>query len=138
MSCQETQNDPLILPLEVLETPARTVVTINDERTEAIIHDSRQKVVIGCKRGPQGPKGDVGERSKAGWITYTSFVGNPKRAPVTFDEPFPNTDYSIVVSGKDVRQWSIEEQTERGFWINSNANKAISESVFWNATSKWG
>lgn len=77
-------------------------------------------------------------RSKAGFITYTSFVGNPKKAIVTFSPAFPNTNYAITVSGIDRRTWSIENQTVNGFTINTNANQPITDSVFWNATLNWG
>ena len=138
MACNNQNQNPLILPYEVLETPARTKVEINDDRTEAVIIEPRQKVVIGGMRGPQGPKGDEGERCKGGWLTYTSFVGTPKKAPVTFEIEYPDTNYSIVVTGQDVRQWSVESQTPRGFVINSNADRPILNSVFWSTTSKWG
>lgn len=139
MDCEtSTDQTPLILPLEVVELPARAIVSVDDDRKDAIISDARTKVIVSGGRGPQGPQGIVGERSKAGWITYTSFVGNPKKAPVRFDIPFVDTNYGIVVGGQDTRQWSIEEQTPEGFVINSNANQAITSSVFWNATSKWG
>lgn len=81
----------------------------------------------------------VEARSKSGFITYTSFTGNPKRAVVLFDVPFPiSAVYGIVISGKDVRQWSSEDETVNGFTICSNANQPITQSVYWVATRKWG
>ncbi len=139
MGCEPTTDqNPLFMPLEVIEVEARSVVHVNDDSTEAVITNARTQVIVSGKRGPQGPKGDVGDRSKAGWITYSSFLGSPRTAPVVFDIPFLTTDYSIVISGIDVRQWSVEEQTPAGFVINSNADAPIKHSVFWNATSKWG
>lgn len=160
-------SEELPLPeLEILEVPARTSVTILDEKSAVIVEESKQKVVLSCKRGPQGRKGDpwvpasedipfdnsennyisnnvhdaiVESRSKSGWITYSSFLGDPKKAPVVFDIPFLDTNYGIVVSsGKDSRSFSIENQTKNGFVINTNANQAITDRVFWNATANWG
>ena len=160
-------SEELPLPqLEILEVPSKTSVTILDEKSAVIVEESKQKIVLSCKRGPQGRKGDlwipndkdipfdnndnnytaenvhdaiIESRSKAGWITYTSFVGDPKKAPVVFDIPFLDANYGIVVSsGKDSRSFSIESQTKNGFVINTNANQAITDRVFWNATSRWG
>lgn len=77
-------------------------------------------------------------RSKADYITYTSWTGDPKKAVVVFNQPYPvGSVYSVVVSGKDNRTWTIENDTEVGFTINANANMPISSSVFWSATLRW-
>jgi hypothetical protein len=78
-------------------------------------------------------------RSKCGFITYTSFTGNPKTAVVTFNPPFPpGTTYGVVISGVDKRTWSSENHSVNGFTINTNANQPITDSVFWVATRTWG
>jgi hypothetical protein len=79
-----------------------------------------------------------GARTKAGYITYTSFTGNPKTATVTFNPPFPDTNYSVVLSGNDKRTWSVDNQTASGFIINTGANQPITDRVFWQATRNWG
>jgi hypothetical protein len=73
--------------------------------------------------------------SKAGIIESGIFSGTPKMASVVFDTPFPDTNYSVVISGKDTRNWIIEGLLlTTGFTINSNANANLTGQVFWNAT----
>ena len=65
-----------------------------------------------------------------------SFSGNPKKATVSFSSNFPNTNYSVTVTGtSDARSWTVESITTSGFVINSNSNTAIAGNVFWQAIS---
>jgi len=71
---------------------------------------------------------------KSGSIDYTLFTGNPKKAVVTFNRPFPSTQYSISIqSNTDVRVWTFENRTVNGFIINSNANTPLTGPVVWAA-----
>ena len=64
-----------------------------------------------------------------------SFAGNPKKATVTFSTAFPNTNYSVTVTGEDSRTWTIESKLAGSFVINSNSNTALANTVYWQAIS---
>ena len=64
-----------------------------------------------------------------------SFAGNPKKATVTFSTAFPNTNYSIVVTGEEARSWTIESKLAGSFVINTNSNTVLSNNVYWQAIS---
>lgn len=68
--------------------------------------------------------------TKAGIVLNSSFSGNPKKATVTFSSSLV-TPYAVNISGVDSRAWSLESVTSAGFVINSNANQALTGSVFW-------
>jgi len=72
---------------------------------------------------------------KAGGIAGASFTGAPRKATVTFGTAFPNTNYSIHITGANSRSWSWESKTVNGFVINANANAALSGEVTWTCTS---
>jgi hypothetical protein len=71
---------------------------------------------------------------RAGLVDAVVFAGNPKVAAVTFTAPFPDENYSVVVTGSDGRMWSVTAKTAAGFTINSNANQAPTGPVSWLAT----
>lgn len=73
------------------------------------------------------------EQPKSGSVANTSFSGNPKMYSVTFGTGFADNNYSVLVSGTDVRSWSTQSKTANGFTINSNANQALTGSVHWLA-----
>lgn len=64
-----------------------------------------------------------------------SFTGNPKKYTVTFSTAFPNTSYSVTVTGEDSRTWTIESKLAGSFVINSNSNTALANNVYWQAIS---
>jgi hypothetical protein len=76
---------------------------------------------------------------KAGAVAGTSFnlVGSEYQALVTFGTPYPNTNYAISVVGENnnARSWTIESKGANQFTINSNSDIALSDNVFWIATS---
>ena len=76
-----------------------------------------------------------GIKTKANVITAGTFTGNPKKATVTFSTAFPNTNYSIVVTGEDSRTWTIESKLAGSFVVNSNSNVAPAGNTYWQATS---
>ena len=68
-------------------------------------------------------------------IINTSFTGTPRKATVTFTTSFPNTSYSVVVTGEDLRSWTIESKLTSGFTINTNSNDALIGATYWQATN---
>jgi hypothetical protein len=84
--------------------------------------------------GSSGTSGSSGNSNYAGKVTNSSFTGSPLTYTVTLSTSFPNTDYSVVVTGGDARVWTIENQTTSGFIINSNSNTNLSYSTYWMAT----
>lgn len=72
---------------------------------------------------------------KTGTVTGGSFAGNPKTFAVTFSTPFPNTNYTIAISGGNNRSWSFSSKATTGFTINANANAALSNNVDWTCIS---
>ena len=76
-----------------------------------------------------------GLSTKAGSILAGSFTGLPETAAVTFTTAFPDTNYSVVVTGEDIRSWTVESKATTGFTINSNSNQGITGTTYWIATS---
>ena len=73
--------------------------------------------------------------TKANSIIYSSFAGTPLSASITFDNPYPNTNYSVAITGEDARIWTIQNKTAAGFIINSNSNESLVGYTDWIATS---
>lgn len=76
-----------------------------------------------------------GLRTKSGNVTNTSFAGSPRKATVTFATAFPNTSYSITITGEDSRAWSVESKLAGSFVINANSNTALAGTTYWIATA---
>lgn len=74
---------------------------------------------------------------KAGVEAPGSFAGNPLTATVTFGTAFPDANYSVSVSGADVRDFTVESQAAGSFDINANAAQALSSSVYWTAIAHY-
>ncbi len=72
---------------------------------------------------------------KSGSVAAGSFTGAPRTATVTFGTAFPNTNYSIHVTGANSRSWSFQSKAAGSFVINSNANGALSGEVTWTCIS---
>lgn len=68
---------------------------------------------------------------KSGKINKILFSGQPYTYDIQFTNILPNTDYSITVTGKDLRIWSIENESVSGFTINTNSNVPLSNDTFW-------
>jgi hypothetical protein len=75
----------------------------------------------------------MGLKTKVGFISGGTFVGNPKTAAVTFTSNFSNTNYAIILTGGANRVYTYSNQTISGFTINANANPAFTENVYWQA-----
>jgi hypothetical protein len=127
--------DEILEHVETIETPARTKVIVVDEGAHAIIEDSRQKIILSCKRGPQGAKGKATGVPiiKNGVVHAPDFSGSPQRAPVIFETPFPPVLYTVRLTGADSRIFTAESLTLLGFTINANAALPLTGDVFWEA-----
>ena len=78
--------------------------------------------------------GDLLE-DKSGEVLHPAFSGDPQKADVTFDEPFPDNNYTpIISSGSDGRTWLAENRTAGGFTVNSQARTLLTGPVSWVAT----
>lgn len=73
----------------------------------------------------------IGLSTKAGSVAGTSFAGNPKKYTVTFTTAYPNTNYSIQITGGVNRTFTYESKATTGFVINANSNTSFTENVDW-------
>ena len=72
--------------------------------------------------------------AKSGIVSNTTWTGSPLNYQVAFTSAFPNTNYSVTVTGGDARVWTIESVTVNGFIINSNSNTGLLYPTYWIAT----
>jgi len=72
--------------------------------------------------------------AKSGVASNTTFTGTPLNYQVLFTSEFPNTNYSVTITGGDARVWTVESVTVNGFIINSNSNTGLLYSTYWIAT----
>jgi hypothetical protein len=68
---------------------------------------------------------------KAGLVLSTSFTGSPKIYAVVFATAFADANYATNITGTDGRSWVVTAQSATGFTIGSQANQALTGSVFW-------
>ena len=68
-------------------------------------------------------------------IANTSFTGTPRKTTVTFTTAFPNTNYTVTVTGEDSRTWTIESKLSGSFIISSNSSVALTGNTYWQAIS---
>jgi hypothetical protein len=71
---------------------------------------------------------------KSGVALPGFFAGTPKKATITFAVPYPDTNYSVHLTGTDGRIWSYENKTANGFVINSNSNVTPTSEVSWRTS----
>jgi hypothetical protein len=76
-----------------------------------------------------------GSITKNNVVANTSFSGIPLTASITFTTAFPNTNYSVVVTGEDARSWTIQSKTTSSFTINSNSTTALTGNTYWQAAT---
>ena len=74
-------------------------------------------------------------KTKAGSIVSASFGGTPLSASVTFGTAFNNTNYSVAVTGEDVRIFTVQSKTAGGFVVNTNSNTALTGTTYWTCTA---
>ena len=72
--------------------------------------------------------------TKSGIISNSTFTGTPLNYQVVFTSAFPNTNYSVTVTGGDARVWTVESITVNGCIINSNSNTGLLYPTYWIAT----
>ena len=72
--------------------------------------------------------------AKSGIVSNTTWTGSPLNYQVSFTSAFPNTNYSVTVTGGDARVWTVESVTVNGFIINSNSNTGLLYPTYWIAT----
>jgi hypothetical protein len=72
--------------------------------------------------------------AKSGVVSNSTWTGTPLNYQVIFTSAFPNTNYSVTVTGGDARVWTVESVTVNGFIINSNSNTGLLYSTYWIAT----
>ena len=72
--------------------------------------------------------------AKSGIVSNSTLTGTPLNYQVTFTSAFPNTNYSVTVTGGDARVWTVESVTVNGFIINSNSNTGLLYPTYWIAT----
>lgn len=72
--------------------------------------------------------------AKSGIVSNSTWTGTPLNYQVTFTSAFPNTNYSVTVTGGDARVWTVESVTINGFIINSNSNTGLLYPTYWIAT----
>ena len=76
---------------------------------------------------------NVGLKTKSGIENASGFTGNPKIKVITFTTPFSNNNYSVVITGEDNRNWTVQSKSSTGFTINSNSNPLFTGNAFWQA-----
>jgi hypothetical protein len=85
-------------------------------------------------QGQQGATGvGLGLKIKSGVVAAGTFAGNPKTAAVTFTTAFPDTQYSITITGSDARNFVYSGKATTGFTIDTQANQALTGEVSWQA-----
>lgn len=72
--------------------------------------------------------------AKSGIVSNSTLTGTPLNYQVTFTSAFPNTNYSVTVTGGDARVWTVESITVNGFIVNSNSNTGLLYPTYWIAT----
>ena len=72
---------------------------------------------------------------KAGILSASAFSGSPFSASVTFTTAFPNTIYSIAVTGEASRTYTVQQKSGSRFYINTNSSTPMTGSVYWQAMS---
>jgi len=73
--------------------------------------------------------------TKANEVVGGTFGGTPLTASVTFTSAFPNTNYTVTVTGEDARIFTIQNKLAGGFEINTNSSVILSGNVYWQAIS---
>lgn len=99
-------------------------------------NDSIEVVSDGTNWNVVGGVGSVisSTTTKSGVVSNTTFTGSPLNYQVSFTSSFPNTNYSVNVTGGDARIWTVESVSVNGFIINSNSNTGLLYPTYWVAT----
>jgi len=76
----------------------------------------------------------VSSAVKSDFVAPEGWGGLPLNTSILFSIPFPNSNYSVVVTGSNARVFTIENLTSSGFTINSNSNTSIAGNTYWVAS----
>jgi hypothetical protein len=122
---------------EPVSTPGAFIVGDGDGSTlhNLLVATSGSVVISGSLLVSGSIISTTGATTKANAISSASFGGTPLTSSITFTTPYPNSSYSVVVTGEDARIWTIESKTASGFTINSNSNIALAGNTYWQSTS---
>jgi hypothetical protein len=129
----------------VIKNSGSGVVTVSTTSSQTIDgsnsktlnnNDSIQIISDGSNWNIVGGVGSVisSTTTKSGVVSNSTFTGSPLNYQVSFTSSFPNTNYSVNVTGGDARVWTVENVTTGGFIINSNSNTGLLYSTYWVAT----
>jgi len=129
----------------IIKNSATGVVTVSTTSSQTIdgstsrtlnLNDSIGVISDGSNWNIVGGVGAVitSTTSKSGVASNSTFTGTPLNYQVSFTSSFPNTNYSITVTGGDARVWTTESKTVSGFIINSNSNTGLLYSTSWIAS----
>lgn len=108
---------------------------IVEEETISLEVNEVETIVLQINEGLPGSGSGTSLPVKAGVVAGASFSGSPKKYTVNFDDPYPDTNYVILLTGGVGRTFTYETKTISGFTINANAAAAFSEEVSWFTTS---
>ena len=103
--------------------------TLNNNDSIEVISDGSNWIIAagtGTVTSSTTAKSDV--------VSNSTWTGTPLNYQVIFTSAFPNTNYSVTVTGGDARVWTVESVTVNGFIINSNSNTGLLYSTYWIAT----
>ena len=129
----------------IIKNSATGVVTVSTTSSQTIdgstsrtlnLNDSIGVISDGSNWNIVGGVGAViaSTTTNSGVVSNSTFTGTPLNYQVSFTSSFPNTNYSITVTGGDARVWTIESKTVSGFIINSNSNTGLLYSTSWIAS----
>ena len=129
----------------IIKNSATGVVTVSTTSSQTIdgstsrtlnLNDSIGIISDGSNWNIVGGVGAVisSTTTKSGVVSNTTFTGSPLNYQVLFTSSFPNTTYSVTVTGGDARVWTVESKTVNGFIINSNSNTGLLYSTSWIAS----
>ena len=74
---------------------------------------------------------------KSGTVRGVDFTGTPLTLKVTFTTPYPDSDYSVSITGSVNRNFTFQSKTAASFIINANSSTSFSDDVDWS-TIKYG
>ena len=77
--------------------------------------------------------------AKSGYVSGTSFTGDPATASVVFGTPYESASYSVVVTGEffgDALIYSIVDKNPSGFIIQAEAGGPLGATAMW-ITNCW-
>ena len=117
-----------------------TVATTSGQTIDSVVsktliyNDSVEVISDGSNWIIVAGTGTSSTTTKSGIVSNSTFTGTPLNYQVLFSSAFPNTNYSVTVTGGDARVWTVESITVNGFIVNSNSNTGLLYPTYWIAT----